>query len=471
MKTYILLISVFIISVHLITLSDAQFSKYIAPNNVNYTNCTLSNGFPKSYCPIGTECVSSILAMGVWYPGMKISQTLMSELTSPGCCATGTNACLSPTLPFMIPGCCPDGTQCCFSKFNKNRFLGCTEIPQQCCGDTICPKNYSCCYQDVTSSYYCCPDQYGCSTSMNASITGNVPPVFSRVPNAYYPGSNPLTQVRPYSMCLMPIANGTDHVPWPEDMIVRCGNKGSVCLNATEDCYSKSGINLSLNPDNNATIFEQRGEFCCKKNTTVCPMSERRNQRTIIGCADTKAGESCCASQICPSGSKCCNILPPNDGTWSTSSIIPVIGEFNVTTIINPANESAPILPNTDICCPEGTFCCAKYLNTDKSMDPHRRKIFAFCGRNEFCTSNALESETIQPIPSFGSWLPDYIDNYDTRATGLFWQNPVDRFTSNPFYNKQAYCNTCNAFTASIGQCITSCKDQCGLDIKSKYPQ
>jgi len=452
--------------------TNAQFSKFSAPNSVNFTNCTLSNGFPKSYCPIGTECVDSILAMGVWYPGMTISQTVLSELTSPGCCPVNTTACLSKTVPFSVPGCCPDGQTCCFSKLNRGHFLGCVDDPVQCCGDQRCEPGYSCCHQDGTANYYCCPGTYGCGTSMNVSITGNVPTIFSSVPNAYFTGTNPLVDMRPYSMCQMPVANGTDHVPWPEDMIVRCGVRGSVCLNATEDCYSKSGINLSLNPDNNATIFEQKGEFCCTKNTTVCMMSERRNQRTIIGCADTSIGESCCASQICPAGSKCCNVLPPNDGFWVTSTLFPGINTaYNASIppyVPDPYNQSAIILPNNAICCPEGTFCCAKLLNIDKSMTPNRRRIFVYCGRNPYCTSNAMESETIQPIASFGSWLPDFIDNDNTRQTGLFWQNPVDRFTNDAFYASQQNCNNCNAFSSS-GQCKTACEDQCALDIKARF--
>lgn len=450
---------------------DCQFSKFSPPNDVNYTNCTLSNGFPKSYCPIGTYCVDSVLAMGVWYPGMTVAQTVLSELTSPGCCPNNTNPCLSKTLPFAVPGCCPVNQQCCFSKLNRNHFIGCVDIPEQCCGDTICPPDYSCCHQDGTSSYYCCPGQYGCGTSMNTSITGNIPTEFTSVPNAYFTGTNPLVNMRPYTKCRMPILNGTDHIPWPENMTISCGKKGSVCLNETEDCYSKSGINLSLNPDNNATIFENQGEFCCPKNTTVCPMSERKNQRTIIGCANTAIGESCCASQICPPGSKCCNVLPPNDGTWVTSTLFPGMEYYNssfVQYVPNPYNESAIILPNNAICCPEGTFCAAKLLNTEKSMTPNRRRIFVYCSRNEYGTSNAMESETIQTIASFGSWLPDFIDNYNTRETSRFWQDPVDRFTNDAFYATQQNCNNCNAFSSS-GSCKFSCEDQCALDIKARF--
>ncbi len=467
---YIILSVIFVF--HALSHTDAQFSKYSAPNNVNYTNCTLSNGFPKSYCPVDMTCVDSIRAMGVWYPGMKVSQTVLSELTSPGCCPINTNPCLSKTLPFAVPGCCPVNKTCCFSKLNKNRFIGCVDIPEQCCGDTRCPADYSCCHQDGTSSYYCCPGQYGCGTTMNSSVVNNTQTYFDSVPNAYFSFSNPLIQMRPYTMCRMPIANGTSHEPWPEDMIVRCGTRGSVCLNATEDCYSKSGINLSLNPDNNATVYEQSGAFCCTKNTTVCPMSERKNQQTIIGCADTNAGESCCASQICPSGSKCCRVLPPDDGTWVTSSMFPNINEaFNVslTYIPNPYNESAIIHMNTDTCCPEGTFCCAKLLNTDRSMTPNRRRFVVYCGRNEMCTSDAMVSETIQPIPAFGNWLPDYIENYNTRQTGLYWQDPVDRFTNDAFYTTQQTCNTCNAFPTGGTTCPISCLDQCGLDLTARY--
>lgn len=445
---------------------DGQFNKYSAPNDVDYINCTLSNGFPKSYCPVGTYCVSSILAMGVWYPGMSVEQTVMSELTSPGCCAEETSPCLSPSLPFNVPGCCPDGQQCCFSRSNTNKFLGCVDIVQQCCGDTICPKDYSCCYQDSTSLYYCCPDPFGCSISINATYVNNTPSEITRVPNAYFPGSDPLTQIRPQSMCMMPIDNGTNHVPWPANEIVECGKYGNVCYNETEDCYSKSGINLSLNVDNNATTMLNEGMFCCSKNSTVCMMSERKNQQTIIGCADTENGESCCGSQICPYKSKCCHFAPPNDGLWSTNTLFDIVGS-NISRIPNPYNESAVIYPNTDICCPEGTYCCAILLNPDRSMKLTHRRIFGFCGRNEYCTSIATLSETIQPIPSFGGFLPDYVENAETIINQNFWQNPIDRFSEE--YNFLQNCNNCNAFSETPTSCKTSCQDQCGLDITSSF--
>lgn len=465
-----------------VTITNAQFNKYIPPNNINYINCTLRDGVTqKSYCPIGTECVNSVMATNVWYPGMKIAQTLLSEITAPGCCPSNTTPCLSKNMPFNMPGCCPNGKRCCFSKFNTNRFLGCADDTAQCCGDTICPTGYSCCYQDNVANYYCCPGTSACSPIIGNSSTVNET-VVSRIPNNYFPGSNPLLQIRPYSQCLRITDNGTNVGPWPEDMVIPCGQFGSLCLNATEDCISKNGINLSLNPNNNNTIFEQFGDICCKKNTTICPMSEKKNQRSIIGCADESIGESCCASQICPPKSKCCHFLAPETtsniedpyfGTWQTNTLFNSI-LYNTSYVANPLNESAIILPSSDICCPEGTYCCAILLNLDKSLDPSRRRVYGYCGRNEFCTSIATVSETFQPVPSFSGFLPDYIENNETIQTGNFYMDPTLRFSTqfNSIYNYSALCNNCNYKKApQTSSCPTSCGDQCALDITARYNQ
>lgn len=450
---------------------NAQFNKYIPPNNVNYVNCTLRDGVSiKSYCPSGTVCVDSVLATNVWYPGMTVAKTLLSEITSPGCCPPASTPCFSRYMPFNVPGCCTNNQTCCFSKFNKNKFLGCVDNPVQCCGDTICAPGYSCCYQDTTSNYYCCPGSTACSPVLGNS-TGLSITLIDRIPNNYFPGSDPLVQIQPYSMCMNVLPNNTGILPWPSNISIPCGQFGSVCLNATEDCISKNGINLSLNPNNNNAIFQQFGDMCCKKNTTICPMSEKRNQRSIIGCADQNRGESCCASQICPSGSKCCHFLPPADNTWQTSTLFnSVLSNFTYTP--NPLNESALILPSSDICCPEGTYCCAILLNLDKSMDPNRRRIYGYCGRNEFCTSIATVSETFQPIPSFGGFLPDYIENSETIQSRNFWMDSNVRLSTqiNSIYNYSALCNNCNYFkTSGSPTCSTSCADQCGLDITARF--
>lgn len=460
----------------LIAGSYGQFNKYIPPNTQNYVNCTLRDGYTvKSYCPVGTQCVSSVLATNVWYPGMTVANTLLSEITSPGCCPVNTTACFAPDLPFSVPGCCPNGQVCCFSKLNRNKWIGCVDDITQCCGDTICAPGYSCCYQDNVANYYCCPGVDACSPVIGNSSGLNMT-VVARIPNNYFPGSNPLTQIAPQSQCMEILPNNTGFQPWPSDLVIPCGQSGAVCLNATEDCISKNGINLSLNPANGIANFTQFGEMCCKKNTTICPMSEKKFQRSIIGCADQNRGESCCASQICPAKSKCCHFLPPATstaafGTWQTSTLFNTITS-NLTFTPNPFNESALVLPSTDICCPEGTYCCAILLNLDKSMDPNRRRIFGYCGRNEFCLSIATISETFQPVPSFGGFLPDYIENQQTIQTQEFWMDSNLRFATNinSNYNYSALCNNCNYFNAQApSNCAVSCADQCGLDITARY--
>lgn len=459
---YLLFLILFISALHQ---SDAQFSKYVPPNEVNYTYCTLTNGYNKSYCPVGTYCVDSLRATNIWYPGMTGLQTILAELTAPGCCPYNTSPCFSPTLKFSVPGCCGQNKTCCFSKFSPNKFLGCVDSIHQCCGDTICPVGYSCCYQDTFSLYYCCPGLTACQSTidLNASTTSNST-VISRTPNIYFTGTNPLLQPKPYSECLMPAINETTpSLPWPEDMVIPCGNLGSLCLNATEDCISRNGINLSLDPTNNITDFIENGMMCCTKNTTICPMTIHKNHQTIIGCADESKGESCCASQICPASYKCCHYFPPQDNSFAFNTIFSYNAFYNMTIPTpNPLNETALVWPSTDICCPEGTFCCAALINLDNSLDPKRRRIWSYCGRDENCLSVATFSESLQQIPMFGGFLPDYIEQPPGADIFDFWQDPIVRF-SNGINN---YCNNCNSFTSSsCTNCVTSCQDQCQLDI------
>jgi len=415
---------------------------------------------------VGTYCVNSLRATNIWYPGMTALQTVLSELSSPGCCPYNTLPCFSPSLKFSVPGCCGVNKTCCFSKFQPTKFLGCVDAHQQCCGDTICPVGYSCCYQDSISLYYCCPGSASCQSSVNISASNSTNhTVISRTPNLYFKGTNPLLLPKPYTQCWMSIENSTTHVPWPANTTIPCGQSGSVCLIGTEDCYSRNGINLSLNT-NNVTIFEENGMFCCTKNTTVCPMSVPKNHQTIIGCANTALGESCCASQICPVNYKCCHFFPPQDGSFAFNTLFSPTAFVNATfPTPNPINESAVILPSTDICCPEGTFCCASLINLDNSLDPRRRRIWGYCGRDENCLSIATYSESVQQLPQFGGFLPDYIEQPPGTNINEFWQDPIDRFT-NGFNNS---CNSCNIYSAgSCGNCETSCLDQCQLDITGR---
>lgn len=488
MKEYIFFTIILILLFQFISVRS-QFTKYIPPpNNSNYTNCTLRDGTTvKSYCPNNLQCINTVLAANVWYQGMTIQNTILSEITSPGCCPVNTSGCFSKFMPFSAPGCCPDGTSCCFSKFNPNRFIGCVQKTTQCCGDTICPVGYSCCYQDNVANYYCCPGDNACSPVLGNSTGVNFT-IYQRIPNNYFQGSNPLLQMRPHSQCLNVYVDDTINQtviePWPTNMTIPCGQFGGICLNETEDCISSNGINLSLNPNNTNTEFQKFGNICCKKNTTICPMSEKKNQKSIIGCADESIGESCCASQICPPQSKCCHILPPPDfittdpylGEWQTSTLFEsILLNTSLITPRNPLNETARILPSSDICCPIGTYCCAILINLDKSLDVNRRRIFSFCGRNPYCTSISTVSETFQPVPSLSGFLPDYIENSDTIINNTQWQNPTVRFTTDPNYSSSNICNNCNYYnppsycsSPSNPSCSSSCEDQCGLDITAQ---
>ena len=457
---------------NLFRIVNAQFSKYVPPSEDGYTLCHLNNGFNKSYCPNTTYCVDSVRAVNLWYPGMTALQTVLSEFSAPGCCPFGTDPCFSPVLPWSVPGCCGPNMTCCFSKFNPTKWLGCVEKKGQCCGDTICPIGYSCCQQDTFSLYYCCPGENSCSFAidLNASVAVNST-VITRVPNLYYSGANTLLLPKPYSGCLMVVVvdNTTTYEPWPADEVVTCGKFGSLCTNATEDCISRNGFNLSLNPSTNASTFLNDGMFCCAKNTTICPMSTPKNHQTIIGCADPNLGESCCASQICPDQFKCCHFFPPQDNTFGFNTLFGFTGYANSTVPTpNPLNETAVIFPSTDICCPEGTFCCASLVNLDNSLDPARRRIWGYCGRDENCLSIATISESLQQLPQFGGFLPDYIEQPMGSDISDFWVAPIDRF-SNGVNN---VCGNCNAYGPDIANCNAGCPpagclDQCQLDITS----
>lgn len=454
---------------NLFKIANAQFSKYVPPTEDGYVICQLSNGYNKSYCPNTTYCVDSLRAANLWYPGMTALQTVLSEFSSPGCCPFNTNPCFSPLLPWSVPGCCGDNKTCCFSKFNPTKFLGCVDNHGQCCGDTICPVGYSCCQQDTFSLYYCCPGIDSCSFGINynASLASNST-IISRIPNLYFSFTNPLFLPKPYTQCAMPVPvenSTTIYVPWPEDMVIPCGELGSLCLNATEDCISKNGFNLSLDPTTNLTTFSENGMMCCAKNTTICPMSTPKNHQTIIGCADPNEGESCCASQICPRDFQCCHFFPPQDGTFAFNTLFSFTGYSNMTVPTpNPLNETAVIFPSTDICCPVGTFCCASLVNLDNSLDPAKRRIWGYCGRDENCLSIATMSESVQQLPQFGGYLPDYIEQPFGSDPSQFWVDPIDRF-SNGVNN---ICGNCNAFPVPVtcNQCTSvDCQDQCQLDI------
>lgn len=427
--------------------AQLQLNKYNPPNTVNYTTCYLTNGAAKSYCPIGTYCTQPQLPNGIFMGASSGLQTLVAQLSAPGCCPANTTPCQSHKYPFTVPACCPSGKACCFDTFRPNLFVGCVDDVRQCCGNTICPSGYSCCRRNEVSEFYCCPGLTACSIISNSS---NI----TFWPNQYPPGSNGVLDIQISSTCQQ-VINATYVQPWSPSLTIPCGTSGSLCLNATEDCYSGNGTNLSLLTGNNVTITQSVGLQCCTKNTSPCLNYLARGQNTLIGCANPALNETCCGHSICPSGSRCCHVAPPQDGTYAPNSLIPT-GFFNYTTYNGPLPIGNTTLTpgymySTDKCCPIGTFCCARRINLDSTNNPATRVIHVYCGRNEMCTSDALVTESLQPKPSLTGFLPEYIES-------MGWITPTVTFaTTTQNYN----CNTCNVPSTAP----TACKDPCHLDI------
>lgn len=437
---------------------DFQLGKYNPPNLVNYTTCFLGTGAAKSYCPIGTYCTKAQLPSGLYLGASSALELLVAQPSSPGCCPYNTNPCHSTKFGFTVPACCPINQTCCYDNFEKNRFIGCVDDIRQCCGNIICPTGYSCCRRNVASEYYCCPGLTACSIiSSIPGVNQTNQTVFTNItywPNSYPSGSNSVLDMPLSNMCQM-VINATFVSPWPLDQVVPCGSSGSLCLNATEDCYSNNGTNLSIETNNNSTITQSDGLLCCKKNTTACVNSRVRGSNTLIGCADPTLNETCCGQSICPSGSKCCHVAPPNDGTYAINTLYPY-GFYNLSgyngaiPIGNGTNNIPGYIFPTDKCCPIGTYCCARRINTDGTNNPKTRIIFVYCGRNEMCTSDAMISESYQPVPRLTGFLPEYIES-------MGWIVPGNVFAATPTsYN----CNTCSAPSSP-----TACNDPCKLDV------
>jgi hypothetical protein len=140
--------------------------------------------------------------------------------------------------------------------------------------------------------------------------------------------------------------------------------------------------------------LEEKGAHCCKNASIPCTFKVKKTNR-LVGCADPLEGEQCCGDAICTDGYKCCTI--PNPTIFDTH---PIFGAIEP-----PTNLNFTDINTNKICCPNGTFCCAKIVGGE---------IIPFCSRHENCTSFANLSESLQLTSALsiaGGFLPDYIES------------------------------------------------------------
>lgn len=417
----------------------AQLGKYALPS-AEYTPCYTRNGTQKSYCPPGMWCVQSQYSEGLYIRGLDPEDTVSYEYTAPGCCANETDVpCLSPHSRVYAPICCPTNTSCCFDTSSPHMpFIGCVEDARQCCGANICPLGYSCCRTETYS--YCCPGLEACSpvvdvarsSPQNGTRLSFIPNTFGSLANA----SDGFPRRIQYTECAR-VENNT-RTPWLDSEAFPCGTERSWCLNSTEDvCVNNLGTPLNTT---NRTLLEDNGAFCCPVNSTACVRRGSHMSNTnVFGCADEAAGEECCGHQVCAAGSRCCKV--PSPPLWDTSFIA---GKM----VPRPLPNNTEVNSLTSRCCPLGTYCCAIYVPAANGADG-QQEIMTFCGRNENCTSLATVSETVQPMPSRRTLLPDYIE-----ALGWF-ATTDDKIT---FFADQ-WQNTCGCVSCAN----PACKDQLQL--------
>ena len=440
----------------------AQLQKFIPPNS-NYTSCPYGNfqdiedigvAAHYSYCPPETLCVN-------WQYPSRVSSNLVdafeivfSSISAPGCCSHGApSPCFTGNGISSISGCCPVGKHCCVDPYDDFRLIGCAISPVQCCGSSICPDGFSCCFTDIKRGRYCCPGVNGCNPILNETASQESSTnLYKFVPNSFPRNGSVLFDTRFYSPCMNVNENSTDAVPFIINATFGeaypCGRNGSWCrgeeyiapgnnetLGLADYCADIFG-NV-LDPFND-TLIEERGAFCCPNGTEVCLMGgitqsgfitntsslftssyiSSLSAPRILGCANTLANETCCSRAICSNGNKCCRFdIPPS---WDSSPVQNV-------------NQAEEFVVNAtldiDICCPDGTFCCAKivpvsgaqtYFDPDLSINNpevararfEHSYIYTYCGRNENCTSSAQISEMYQIAPSLSKsgFLPDYIE-------------------------------------------------------------
>lgn len=421
----------------LFTLSvRAQLGKYALPS-ADYVPCFTRNGTQKSYCPANMTCVQTQHAEGLYISGLTTDDTVDYEYTAPGCCANADDRpCISPYSRVYAPTCCEANRTCCFDNFTPHApFVGCADDVRQCCGSNICPPNYSCCRTETFS--YCCPGLEACSPVIDVARSSEQNGTrYSFIPNTFGSLAD-VTSGFPrriqYSECAR-VENNT-RTEWLESEAFPCGTNRSWCLNSTEDVcvdYLGSPINST-----NRTVLEDSGAFCCPVNNTACVRHGSHLSNTnVFGCADEAAGEECCGHQVCNAGSRCCKV--PSPPTWDTGLVAAKM-------VPRPLANDTAVNSLTVRCCPRGSYCCAIFVPAANGA-AGQEEIMTFCGRNENCTSLATSSETIQPVPSRHTLLPDYIE-----SRGWF----TTRDEKIAYFDEQPQ-NTCNCLTCSK----TECKDQ-----------
>ncbi len=424
-------------------MTNAQFTKYTLPAP-DYVPCFIPpNNTQRSYCPPDMKCIPPKHAAGYWTASIAAEDLLFSTIPAPGCCPMeAPNPCYGKRGSISVPGCCPNGTVCCMDDSNRDRFIGCADNPAQCCGGIICPIGFSCCKSFRTGGSYCCPGEEFCGGSLNIEdpITG-VNRSFT--PNTYgnLTGSI-LNVIREYTAC-QNLTNSTLS-PWSNDEAYPCGDNLSWCRNSTapdgpDQCVDSGGNPIDLN---NSTLIEQDGRFCCPINTTACVRTPLLESNDIIGCVDESRGETCCAQQICPYGSRCCRI--PSPPHWQTNVDA---GFSNL-----PANATF----SSDLCCPNGTFCCAQLVQSPGAASGVL-KVISFCGRNENCTSYSTITEMSQPIPSLTGFYPDFIDS-------MGWINKTKFISEKTLPPGASACGTCGRACKCTGdEADVTCGDQCQL--------
>jgi hypothetical protein len=310
---------------------------------------------------------------------------------------------------------------------------------------------------------YCCPGENFCAGSAVITIFFNetLNSTYSNeytVNSSYMPNTYPefalttLSTSRIYSDC-QNLTNGT-LVPWEEpNQAYRCGPswcKGpDLTLGEADVCVDITGAPMNTT---NSTVLEELGAFCCPPNATACPRNPPNFSQYIVGCANEAIGESCCANQICAVGSRCCNI--PSPPWWETSPNSTFAG----------GNLSIDN-PGTNMCCPNGTFCCAMLMPQLGAPD-FSPSIFSYCGRNSNCTSIATVSEFVQPVPAVNSFYPDYIEQYGWFHKTLLLANPpVDApyNLATAFPPGSILCGTCLQACTCFDTNHIKCADQCQL--------
>ena len=239
-----------------------------------------------------------------------------------GCVPLGQYACMTEKVS-QIAGSCPVDEVCCIS---RDRFMGCALSTEQCCVNKICPEGYMCC-GDSKRTARCCPLEAGesvpsapfnrycdatqpnqCNATIGTKCNFTVDPlVCAKEDSPAACRTSTLVQCRTQDECLF----GNDTLlPW--------------LMNAT------SGV-----PESYGSEVPHRPEFCCPQGLDLC-IDRGLN---YVGCANATKGETCCNSQICSDGHKCCSYR-------RRKPIIPGIdSDFDIIV------ESK--------CCPNATQCCS----------------------------------------------------------------------------------------------------------------